>query len=603
MRDYTLGRKKAATSTFSNPSLVSPHTPTLANPVRGFGLPTNNIIQTQTAETTDQQQAQAADEKSKLLQALQQPSFGHDISRIALRRPQAKLTVGEPGDKYEQEADWMANQVMRMVVPDKLNAQSLEPVEDSLQRKCTACEQEEDKIQTKPSIQTANDGGLQAGDNIESRLNSSKGGGSALPDEVRSFMEPRFGADFSQVRVHTGSEAVQMNRELEAQAFTHSSDIYYGGGKSPGNNDLTAHELTHVVQQTGGAVQRQSTDGVLARRESLALQMRSQLRTSSLSRLTIQRAITTSGGEWNTDQYDLRRDEANGAKYPSHLGIRGVDMKLKFTPENNVDAELIGLTQSVQAFVSGSASYTNPTNKSMSIKSADAININTGSGETDEGTAIDRLDSRRSPIYGTQNTRSGGGSENDLSSYDSGGNNQYGYRYTDATGLKQKDAWLFDGPTRSGAAKDSRHIFETTALATKGAQAGTYYGSVRWGWRTDSTGNFTKIPLEKVSDGVPSSTFIKAAEIWNAAKTSTGADTVDLPVVDVKITTAPMTGVYPAGFVGPTLSIPAGTRVQIIRNAIPPRVTGQIKVVDGVFTGNTLEVTLADMANLRDERA
>jgi len=168
MRDYTFGRKKAATSTFSHPSLVSPHTPTLANPVRGFGLPTNNVIQTQTSESTNQQEAQAAGEKSKLLQALEQPSFGHDISlsRIALRRPQAKLTVGEPGDKYEQEADWMANQVMRMVVPDKPNADSVQPVEDSLQRKCTACEQEEEKIQTKPSIQPAADGGSQAGDNI-----------------------------------------------------------------------------------------------------------------------------------------------------------------------------------------------------------------------------------------------------------------------------------------------------------------------------------------------------------------------------------------------------------------------------------------------------
>ncbi|NEU77633.1 DUF4157 domain-containing protein [Nostoc sp. UIC 10630] len=260
MSDRTFGRKKATTSTFSNPSLVSPHTPILANPVRGFGLLTNNIIQAQTSESTDQQEAQAADERSKLLQALEQPSFGHDISRIALRRPQAKLTVGEPGDKYEQEADWMANQVMRMVVPDKVNAQSVQSVQDSLQRKCAACEQEEDKVQTKPSIQTATDGGLQAGSNIESRLNSSKGGGSPLPDEVRSFMEPRFGADFSQVRVHTGSEAVQMNQDLNAQAFTHKQDVYFGAGKAPAKDALTAHELTHVVQQTGAVQTKQISE-------------------------------------------------------------------------------------------------------------------------------------------------------------------------------------------------------------------------------------------------------------------------------------------------------------------------------------------------------
>ncbi len=251
MSDRTFGWKKAGTSTFSNPSLVSPHTPTLANPTRGFGLPTNNVIQTAAEESINQQQAQSADEQSLLSEAIGQRSFSHDISRISLHRPQAKLTVGEPGDKYEQEADWMANQVMRMVVPDKLNAPSVQPVQDFLQRKCAACEQEEDKVQTKPSIESATDGGLQAEDNIESRLNSSKGGGSALADEVRSFMEPRFGADFSQVRVHTGNESVQMNQDLNAQAFTHKQDIYFGAGKAPAKDALTAHELTHVVQQTG----------------------------------------------------------------------------------------------------------------------------------------------------------------------------------------------------------------------------------------------------------------------------------------------------------------------------------------------------------------
>ena len=70
---------------------------------------------------------------------------------------------------------------------------------------------------------------------------------------VRSYMEPRFGVDFSHVRVHTGSDATQMNRDVGAQAFTHGSDIYYGAGSSPTNLELTAHELTHVVQQTGAS--------------------------------------------------------------------------------------------------------------------------------------------------------------------------------------------------------------------------------------------------------------------------------------------------------------------------------------------------------------
>ena len=100
---------------------------------------------------------------------------------------------------------------------------------------------------------------------LESQLSNTQGSGSPLSNDVRAFMEPRFSADFSQVRVHTGSDAVQMNRDLNAQAFTHKQDVYFGAGKAPGKNALTAHELTHVVQQTGKTqaqlIQRQSTAG------------------------------------------------------------------------------------------------------------------------------------------------------------------------------------------------------------------------------------------------------------------------------------------------------------------------------------------------------
>jgi hypothetical protein len=107
-----------------------------------------------------------------------------------------------------------------------------------------------------------------------------------------------------------------------------------------------------------------------------------------------------------------------------------------------------------------------------------------------------------------------------------------------------------------------------------------------------------------VSDGAPSSTFMKAAELWNASKSSTGAETVDLPIVDVKITTAPITRKTPAGadFTVAPLTILIGWRVQIIRNATPPDTNGQIRVVDGPLAGEELEVSPADMANLKDER-
>ncbi len=156
---------------------------------------------------------------------------------------QTKLTIGKPGDKYEQEADATAAKVMAMS-----NKES-----EEIHR------QSHTNVATKPKVLKYSSLSLQAkankistSPNLESRLGSSKGGGSPLPDDVRGFMEPRFGSDFGDVRVHTDLGAVQMNKELGAQAFAHGNDIYYGAGKSPGNNELTAHELTHTIQQTGG---------------------------------------------------------------------------------------------------------------------------------------------------------------------------------------------------------------------------------------------------------------------------------------------------------------------------------------------------------------
>jgi len=191
---------------------------------------------------------------------------------------QPQLTIGAPGDQYEQEADTIAQRVMSVPAPttpgliqpskkpeeepESLQTQPLASSITPLVQRDTAPVEPEENLEEEPEpvppklLQRAGENGsFQASSDIESQLNSNKGGGSPIPDEVRSFMEPRFGADFSGVRVHTGSAAVRMNKQLGAQAFTHGSDVYFGAGKSPGNNELMAHELTHVVQQTG-SIQR-----------------------------------------------------------------------------------------------------------------------------------------------------------------------------------------------------------------------------------------------------------------------------------------------------------------------------------------------------------
>ncbi len=203
---------------------------------------------------------------------LSQVNVGNRLTRlhspanpIAPKMIQCRLTIGQPGDKYEQEADQVAEQVMAIpasTIQPKIQCQTEDeeevqpsPLANSITPLVQRFSGEKEEVQTKLGVQRAADGTSQAQpSSLESRLASSKGGGSPLPDDVRTFMEPRFGADLSAVRVHTDSTAVQMNKELGAQAFTHGSNIYYGAGKSPGSDRLTAHELTHTIQQ--GAVLR-----------------------------------------------------------------------------------------------------------------------------------------------------------------------------------------------------------------------------------------------------------------------------------------------------------------------------------------------------------
>ena len=317
-----------------------------------------------------------------------------------------------------------------------------------------------------------------------------------------------------------------------------------------------------------------------------------------LLRAKLARAVTTSGGDWDTEQYELKQDDdGSGNAVDPAVGVRGLDIKLKFSPNASVDAELLGLTQSVQGFIGGAPSLT-PSAATRAIPSADAQPLNTGPGETDEGTAIDRAGAYNNPIYGVATTPSAGLTDTNYRP----GIAQEGFNYTDAAGTAQKkDAKLYDTPRRSGAAKDARHIFETTALATKGTQAGTYYGSVRWGWRTDAAGNHTKIDLAVISEGVPSSTFMKAAEIWNKGKSSAGAANVQLPTVDVKVTTGPVTLKPPVPMVD--IALLPGTRLQVITEWVAPLLAGTVKVVDGPHTNVTGEVDAAEWGNIADERS
>jgi hypothetical protein len=193
---------------------------------------------------------QLLDERTR---TLTERRFGHHFSQIRVNRigtPQAELAVNRPGDAYEQEADRVADSVMRNSEATNGPPSDFTRGHAPTESMASVPPATDIFLRSDQTIQ-ASSHFTQARPDLENRLNSSKGQGKPLSNGVRSFFEPRFGRDFSDVRVHTGSDAVQLNREVDAEAFTFGKDIYFGAGQFPGKTGLTAHELTHVVQQTG----------------------------------------------------------------------------------------------------------------------------------------------------------------------------------------------------------------------------------------------------------------------------------------------------------------------------------------------------------------
>jgi Domain of unknown function (DUF4157) len=164
-----------------------------------------------------------------------------------------KLSISQPNDSYEQEADRVADRVMRM--PD-----------GAFSGRQSATNKGNGKIQTKTGWRSA--GQLGPRPSGEALIASVGGQGMPLSDSERSFFEPRFGWDFSKVRIHTDNEAHALSNSVSARAFAVGNDMVFGAGQyAMGSNEgrrLMAHELAHVVQQNAGGA-RQSCSSTIQR--------------------------------------------------------------------------------------------------------------------------------------------------------------------------------------------------------------------------------------------------------------------------------------------------------------------------------------------------
>ncbi len=176
-------------------------------------------------------------------------NFGKPSSHPAPVFFKPKLTINQPNDVYEQEADAVADKVLRMPDNESTLQAFFKPASPSLQRKCTHCEEEKEMQcrETKTEATVA--------PSTETYINSLSGG-RALHEKERSFFEVRMGYDLSHVRLHTDSAAGRSAKDINALAFTHENNIVFGSDQhqpeTVAGRKLMAHELTHLVQQGGG---------------------------------------------------------------------------------------------------------------------------------------------------------------------------------------------------------------------------------------------------------------------------------------------------------------------------------------------------------------
>jgi len=175
--------------------------------------------------------------------------YNFDYSSISSSKIRPKLKVNQPNNQYEKEADRVSDQIMKMsnidIKPNHRDSQ--------INRKCSSCNMKEDNdaknftISTKPKLLSSSTTGFEVPNETVNQINTNQG--RPLDSSTKSFMEPRFGYDFSDVRIHDDSKANELVGAVNARAFTYGNAIFMGKNESTSDKELMAHELTHVVQQ------------------------------------------------------------------------------------------------------------------------------------------------------------------------------------------------------------------------------------------------------------------------------------------------------------------------------------------------------------------
>jgi hypothetical protein len=305
---FFAGSEKAQPSSFIQPKLNVSHpddpqekeADQMAHKV--MTMPESTPVAAAPAEQKEEVQRKEGEE-----QEVQRSADGKEEKEV--QRAEEEKEVNRQEEKEEKSVQRAAEK-QEEKVQTKLFAGAVNRSNSSfVQAKCDSCEEKKKidrKIHSIPFSYTVQRSSRGPPENheqqgsFESNLQSSRGLGTPLPGDTRSFMESRFSADFSGVRVHTNETSVQMNRDINAQAFTHGNDIYFNSGKfSPSSTEgksLLAHELTHTIQQ-GASSHTSSPATTSAGASSVSTKLISRKRSIQRSTGNLAAAVANARGE------------------------------------------------------------------------------------------------------------------------------------------------------------------------------------------------------------------------------------------------------------------------------------------------------------------
>lgn len=236
-----------------------------------------------------------------------------------------KLEIGQPGDRYEQEADYFADRIMQM--PENNVVRKSEEEEDKIQMKSEGAEVTPwlQRFGNNEALQAKADHGVEAPSWLENQLRDSKVSGNSFNGASRSFMEKRFGVDFSDVKIHTGDRADELSRSINARAFTHGRDLFFANQQfDPETNTgkrLLAHELTHVVQQRNEIRRDPPTDEEKAEADKVTKLKAAIIKSYSF------KSIEDGTSSWKSTELEIVKNALSAIPATDKTVLKGVVLK------------------------------------------------------------------------------------------------------------------------------------------------------------------------------------------------------------------------------------------------------------------------------------